>query len=50
MKRTAPLGRFRCWKCGHEYDSPPPPPACPRCGHLYSTWLNYTRDFAKPTS
>jgi len=49
VTRRPPTGRFRCWRCGLEYESPPPPSACPRCGHVYATWLNYEA-FAKVVS
>lgn len=34
---------YRCWSCRYEWQAPPGPQndGCPRCGHLYMTWLNF---------
>jgi hypothetical protein len=33
--------KYKCLKCGLEYESDPGPTQCPSCGHLYIDWLNY---------
>ena len=44
--------RFKCLGCGHEFRRGPntvrpdigfTDNACPRCGHVYLTWLNHPR-------
>jgi len=33
--------KFKCLKCGVEWESGPGPTQCFHCGHLYVKWLNY---------
>lgn len=41
------MARYRCLRCGHEWNGAPgpgtadDPTQCPKCGHLYVSWLNY---------
>ena len=39
---TAIIAKYRCCKCGYEYDGfPGPQDPCIKCGSLYMEWLNY---------
>ncbi len=40
------IAKHKCQKCGHEWEGRPGPTKCPKCNHLYITWLNY-KDFIK---
>ncbi len=33
--------QLRCQKCKHEWEQDPKPAQCPKCGHVYLTWLNH---------
>lgn len=33
--------KYKCLKCGYEYESNPCPTQCPKCRSLYVKWVNY---------
>ena len=33
--------RYKCIKCEFEWESPPHPTVCFRCGNIYVEWVNY---------
>jgi len=33
--------KYKCLKCGYEYEIEPEMTQCPKCRHLYVKWLNY---------
>ncbi len=45
MKPYKLIGKYKCLKCGLEYQHPVMPTECPKCGHLYVKWLNYKELF-----
>jgi rubrerythrin len=36
------LALYECLRCRHQWQQPPEPVTCPRCGHLYLHWRNYS--------
>jgi hypothetical protein len=34
---------LECCDCGHKWNDAPrgPGTSCPKCGHIYTRWLNY---------
>ena len=37
-----PTAKYRCIKCGHDWEGEPGPTDCPACDHKYVKWINYT--------
>lgn len=35
------LAKFRCLKCGYEWEDIQGPTQCPKCNHLWVKWVNY---------
>lgn len=33
--------QLSCQKCKYEWEQDPKPAQCPKCGHVYLTWLNH---------
>ena len=42
--------KYRCNKCKHEWDQKPGPTKCPKCSHVFVTWLNHPLTVEKEPS
>ncbi len=38
--RPEKLAKYKCTSCHHHYEEQPGGTVCPKCGHLYVTWVN----------
>lgn len=35
------IAKYKCNGCSHEFEHPPKPTQCPKCGHEYVDWVNF---------
>ena len=35
------LAKFKCLKCGYEWEEVTGPTQCSKCNHLWVKWINY---------
>jgi rubrerythrin len=35
------LAKYKCMKCGYEWEQMPAQVICPICNHLYVEWVNF---------